>query len=333
MTAAVVDESRPRWYARWQGLVLAAGALAGSVAAVLGLWDRAFPEDVEDYATITSASVTSRTSLTAFVRTLPDGGRVSLQPSGDSLGPLRTAPVVVTPSDAGVQTADGVEPSSEPASPTESETASTDDPTTPDVAPTDGRARATGVPTDGSVVRDTVAPDDSGDYEDQVVSQPELTEYPPPVLAHVMGGGLSDRSGDPMSPAEAAKRLAKALDKVEAKHDHKHRNPLGWVVAVNLDISGLDGEPLLLTWSLDGLDVPLTWQSDTVAYRIMPTTDHDGGSVEVWVPDLKRPGAYLVNLELARGSDGVVLFRASPVPLPQDEKPRRQHRNQGLSTR
>ena len=31
-----------------------------------------------------------------------------------------------------------------------------------------------------------------------------------------MGGGLSDKDGDPLSPQEAAKRLAKALDKVEA---------------------------------------------------------------------------------------------------------------------
>ena len=141
-----------------------------------------------------------------------------------------------------------------------------------------------------------------------------------------MGGGLSDKDGDPLTPHEAAKRLAKALDKVEAEHDRKHRNPLGWVVAVNLDISGLDGEPLLLTWSLDGLDVPLTWRSDTVAYRLMPTTDHDGGSVEVWVPDLKRRGVYLVNLELARGSDGVVLYRGDPVPLPNDDRDRPRRR-------
>jgi hypothetical protein len=326
VAAAVVNESRPRWYARWQGLVLAAGALAGSVAAVVGLWDRVFPEDVEDYATITSASVTSRTSLTAFVRTLPDDGQASLRPAGDSLGSLRTAAVVASPSETGDQATTEPEPSSEPASPSESETSGTDDPT-PSEDGTGGRARATGVPTDGSVVRDTVAPDDADDYEDQVVSQPELTKYPPPVvLAHVMGGGLSDKDGEPLSPHEAAKRLAKALDKVEAERDRKHRDPLGWVVAVNLDISGLDGEPLLLTWSLDGLDVPLTWRSDTVAYRLMPTTDHDGGSVEIWVPDLKRPGAYLVNLELARGSDGVVLYRANPVPLPEDEKSDRRRR-------
>ena len=140
MTAAVVNQSRPRWYARWQGLVLAAGALAGSVAAVLGLWDRVFPEDVEDYATITSASVTSRASLTAFVRTLPEGGRVSLQPAGDSLGRLRTAAVVATPSGSGDQTAGEVEPSSEPASPSESETAPTDEPTPSDDDSTEGRA-------------------------------------------------------------------------------------------------------------------------------------------------------------------------------------------------
>ena len=75
-----IQESAALVRAVARGLVLAAGALAGSVAAVVGLWDRVAPEDVEDYATITSASVTSRTSLTAFVQD-PAGRRPRLAPA------------------------------------------------------------------------------------------------------------------------------------------------------------------------------------------------------------------------------------------------------------
>ena len=99
-----------------------------------------------------------------------------------------------------------------------------------------------------------------------------------------------------------AKRLAEALSKVEARDTAGKKDPLGWVVAVNLDVTGLKGVPLVLTWSLDGLDVPVSWAADNVAYRLTSTTAHDTGSVEIWVPNLKIAGDYNVNLKLARES-------------------------------
>ena len=87
------------------------------------------------------------------------------------------------------------------------------------------------------------------------------------------------------------------------------------MVAVNLDVVGLKNVPLLLTWSLDGLDVPVSWTAGNIAYRMTATTAHDSGSADVWVPDLKGTGTYNVNLTLAREKDGAVLARSQPVQL------------------
>jgi hypothetical protein len=133
---------------------------------------------------------------------------------------------------------------------------------------------------------------------------------------------LTQDTSDPNDPAnslppeEVSKRLAEALRKVDTRETGGKKDPRGWVVAVNVEVSGLKHVPLLLTWSLDGLDVPVRWAADNVAYRLTPTTNHDTGSVEVWVPDLRKPGKYNVNLTLALQSNGTVLTRGEPVEVP-----------------
>jgi hypothetical protein len=127
---------------------------------------------------------------------------------------------------------------------------------------------------------------------------------------------LKDPEGNPLPADEMAMRLADALREVESEAKDGKKDPLGWVVAVNLEVDGLEDVPLLLTWSLDGLDVPVSWAADSVAYRVTATTAHDAGSVEVWVPDLEKPGTYNVNLKLALESDGTILTRGQPVEVP-----------------
>jgi hypothetical protein len=117
--------------------------------------------------------------------------------------------------------------------------------------------------------------------------------------------------GEKLTVGEVASRLATALREVKYVQKEGKKDPLGWVVAVDLDVSGLKGVPLLLTWSLDGLNVPDSWSADRIAYRLTATTAHDNGSIEVWVPDLKKRGSYNVNLKLAYESSGHTLTRAS----------------------
>jgi hypothetical protein len=154
------------------------------------------------------------------------------------------------------------------------------------------------------------------------VDQPALREYRQDdietMLPAMLPEGAVDEDGDLLPAEEVAERLADALDEVQAQaaSDGK-RDPLGWVVAVNLEAVGLQGEPLLLTWSLDGLDAPESWAAENVARRIIAERHEDAGSVEVWVPKLETQSVYNVNLKLARESDGAVLASSDPVRLPE----------------
>jgi len=124
-----------------------------------------------------------------------------------------------------------------------------------------------------------------------------------------------DPNGNALTAHQLAKRLARDLRNVQPA-GKKVKDPLGWVVVVNLDVTGLKDVPLLLTWSLDGVNVPDSWAADNIAYRLTAATDHDSGSVNVWVPRLRKKGMYNVNVEVDREDDGTVLTQGEPLGLP-----------------
>lgn len=119
-----------------------------------------------------------------------------------------------------------------------------------------------------------------------------------------------DDKGQPHSPEQVAAELKQALAEIETKDGSQPTNagsePMGWTVAVGLDLEGVAGVPLLLTWSLDGVDVSESWRAENLAYRIVPSTQHDAGVAEIWVPDLKRTGAYNINVTLTNESKATI---------------------------
>jgi hypothetical protein len=96
---------------------------------------------------------------------------------------------------------------------------------------------------------------------------------------------------------------------------HQRKWPNGWILAVQVDLEGLQNVPLLLRWSLDGVDVPQTWQAENLTYRVVGTTPHDSGIADIWVPDLARPGSYNVNVKLSYESSGGIADW-QPLQLP-----------------
>jgi hypothetical protein len=160
----------------------------------------------------------------------------------------------------------------------------------------------------------------SEEFLDDVVAQPPMQAYAPRAREYTARSLVIeavDDAGTQLPPARVAEELAQALEEVEATSGPEGEDPHGWTVAVRVDLEGLQNIPLLLTWSLDGLDVPHTWQAENLAYRVVGATPHDAGVAEIWVPDLKRPGTYNVNIKLSYASSGLVAdWRPLPLPDP-----------------
>lgn len=149
----------------------------------------------------------------------------------------------------------------------------------------------------------------TNEYVLEMSKQPQLQVFVEPArqyLARAKPVEAVNEKGETVPLAQVAERLAAALEEVEAIAGPQGEDPQGWTVAVRFDLQGLAGVPLLLTWSLDGLDVPLTWQAENLAYRVVGATPHDAGVAEIWVPDLKRAGSYNVNIKLSYAETGLI---------------------------
>jgi hypothetical protein len=81
---------------------------------------------------------------------------------------------------------------------------------------------------------------------------------------------------------------------------------LGELIGVNLELAGLQGQPVILSWSIfekDGQNhLPKTWLGNFAAYRLEATTGDDTGTLEMWIPLPKQHGPYFVRLTLTTPS-------------------------------
>ncbi len=75
------------------------------------------------------------------------------------------------------------------------------------------------------------------------------------------------------------------------------------VVTVDVELSGLKGRPVLLSWSMwqagEGTRLYGEWLNTNLAYQLEATESHDTASVDFWIPLPKRHGQYFVRSYLA----------------------------------
>lgn len=308
------------WYKRPQVLILSAGALAAAILGVINLWEKVFPPPDPDIATIESVQIIRRTPLSGFA----SGGigkDLSLEPVTQQAA-LTGLGTTVNPRVTPLPRPGPLPTFTFNPSPTLTTTAPPDTPTptsSPEsVSPTPSGSSSpseSGSPT-GSPTAATLRPEllsglsaVSDEFVASVADQPAMQDYTKPArtfTARSLVIEAVDDTGKPLPPEDVAAELVQALRTVETTHGPDGEDPLGWTMAVRLDLEGLAQVPLLLTWSLDGLDVPDTWKAENLAYRIVGATPHDAGVAEIWVPDLKGTGAYNVNIKLAYESSGII---------------------------
>jgi hypothetical protein len=328
------------WYKRPQVLILSAGALAAAVLGVINLWEKVFPPPDEDVATIESIHIIRRTPLSgfatggigkdlqlepvvdaaavpgsaeksrrgvSFATVLPVQPQVTAKPQLTAL-PKTKITLAATTSSSPTFTTATPQPTPTTPAPAPSPTPS------PTPAPT--TTSPTSRPPTGTPIRATLRPEVlsglsavSDEYVTLVGNQPPMQDYSTPArvfTARSLVIEAVDDAGKPLPPEEVAVELALALQKVKTTPGPDGADPLGWAMAVRVDLEGLAQVPLLLTWSLDGLDVPDTWRAENLAYRVVGGSPHDAGVAEIWVPDLKGSGAYNVNIKLGYESSGII---------------------------
>lgn len=316
MATDTEQKAVPPWYLRGKTLIIGAGALAAASLAILGLWDRLFPQDLADVAKVESVDLLRESTLHEFTSI---GTEFPLTPTpGDAAGRLTLEHVAATiPTNPVVP----LEPPSDPLAP--STPGTPDVPTEapsdgPSISPTTAPPSATETPTEPTATVDPGRLLPSQDYLASVMTDPVLEAFIPEdvrKVAYVQIGPTGTGGEEELPPDELADRLFEALSAVEATEVGGKSDPRGWTVAVSLRLEGLSGVPLLLTWSLDGGDVPVTWSADNVAYRVVPETPDDTGSAEIWVPDLEAPGAYRVNVKLYRESNLAPIAHGTPLEI------------------
>ena len=92
--------------------------------------------------------------------------------------------------------------------------------------------------------------------------------------------------------------------------------PLGELFGVNLELAGLKGQSVFLSWSIFQQAGPShlsgSWLNNFVAYRLEATTNDDTGTLEMWIPLPRQHGPYFVRLTLTINGTGLASIDSGP---------------------
>jgi hypothetical protein len=123
-----------------------------------------------------------------------------------------------------------------------------------------------------------------------------------------MATQATDQKGNPVPPDVAAEQVLKVLRDTrrtggeQPGGEQPKGEPLGVVVSADLELVGLRGKPVLLSWSMwqQGGTKRLfgNWLNRNLAYRLVATTDHDTTALDMWIPLPKAPGPYFIRVNL-----------------------------------
>ncbi|WP_146073562.1 hypothetical protein [Amycolatopsis sp. CA-126428] len=134
-----------------------------------------------------------------------------------------------------------------------------------------------------------------------------------PVITMLNATSVSP-DGQPVTPDVAVEHVLKILKDARTTG---HREPVGAIVSVDVELGGLRGRTLLLTWSMwqnaGKTRLHGDWLNSNLAYRLQPTTDRDTTTVDLWVPLPKTAGNYLVRIDLSL--DGSRLIGGDSPPF------------------
>ena len=141
------------------------------------------------------------------------------------------------------------------------------------------------------------------------------TPYVVKVLPFIVAESV-DQQGEPVPPDVAAQRVVELLRDTRVGGDGDE--PLGVVIATDIELEGLRGKTVLLTWSMwqqsGGARLHGDWLDERLAYSLEATTEHDTTSLDLWIPLPPEPGPYFVRVGLDLGGSSLASADSEPFP-------------------
>ncbi|WP_249997529.1 hypothetical protein [Actinoplanes sp. M2I2] len=124
--------------------------------------------------------------------------------------------------------------------------------------------------------------------------------------------------GRPQSSAQSRATVKRIIKGSRTRLTNSGKKQMvGAVVDVNLDIEGLRGKTVALSWSLwqgPGTETRIygSWLNENLAYELTATSDHDTASVSFWIPLPKADGPYFLRSKLTRAGEAMATSDSQP---------------------
>lgn len=306
MTDSAGDEktAQGRHFSSGVRHILAAGAVATALAAILGLGQALWPDSEKPAqrlsATIDSLQVDPKVTLAEYLEDVPQSLRKPDRKASEpravfaSASLAQSSPPTVGPAPQ-PQTTTTPQPQPQPQPPP---------PTTPQPPPVVPPPPPVGSESPGDTQSSSAVSEVANSLLPQVEEKPleDVMELPPiEIRMQYVTAILTD---DEDAPASEVRRMLTStrLRIANSAGAAPKLSPLGVVVNFSAQIDGYRGKESVVRWSLfdarERTRMPQPWLRNRVALRLIPEAGSDRGSLAVWVP-LPRPrGPYFVRLEL-----------------------------------
>jgi pectin methylesterase-like acyl-CoA thioesterase len=289
--ASVPPPAAPKWQ-RTSGkayrFVLAAGALAGAIAAIQALWPAADTRDIAHLASTAVAGV----PYTEYRERA-----VAPHPMTNGMRPLSLS--LADPSETPAPEISDVSPGEAPTA-VATETARSSQ--TPRATIYNAPA---GLDSGTAVAAKNACHEDSkmvGNFCDQQVAL-LVTQ--------------TDDQGKRLTTEQVIQRqdkLFKTMRTVKVARTHK-ADPVGVVVTADIELEGLRGKDVRLSWAMwqkNGDTLGPDWLTEHLAYRMKATSEDDTASFDFWIPLPKSPGSYFVRSRLSTGTATLATADSEP---------------------
>ena len=300
------DATQGRQLSRAVKIILAAGAVATALGAIIALGQTLWPDPPTPAerlsATISELQVDPKVPLAEYLEETPDAGRdarrsasVSRPVFASTSLAQSSTPTIITDPPPPSPTTDPPPPTTPDPPPPTTTTSTTPDPptTTPDPPPPTARDER---------ITTLLSEVETRPIQDVLALTTDPSEPAPTATMMQFVDQIVVDEGD--APPDEVRRVltSSRLQLTGSSGAPQKLSPLGVVVNFRAEIEGFRGKRSIVRWSLFDARkltrMPQPWLRNRRALTLVPEAGRDGGTPAVWVPLPRKRGPYFVRLEL-----------------------------------